>query len=411
VDKLYTDVTFRLLERVCTMIDDLDALMEDEGVDAILAEGHGFEVPDIYWLTGFLSPDSISVLKNIGEDVIVATGFNTLDRVTKESHVKRTHDLSETYLMLMRNQQRAIDNPDAIYKDFLANQFSGTIIGVPSHLPAHVLIAIQKLGYEIKVVPHLLKNARATKTAKEVKMIKNAGAATINAISVVAELIKDADVGANKILMLKGNPLTVAELKMKLDHTLLDFRAESAEDAILAVGKKGFDWHYLGSPKDRLKAGVPIILDVFPRLKSERYVADVTRTFFKGTPNKKVKEMYEAVQAAADASADALTDGAMIDDVNMACFKTLERYGFDSRRLNSEAKDGMTHGLGHGIGLDVHENPSMYRYKDHFKDGHVMAIEPGVYLKSVGGVRIENDFLVTKRKAKRLTPGLDEYFL
>jgi len=393
------------------MIDDLDNSMEDKGVDAILAEGNGFEVPDIYWLTGFLSPDSVSVLKNLGEDLIVATTFNTLDRVRKESHVKRTHDLSETYLQLMRRQQRPIDNPEAIYEDFLGNQFSGSIIGVPTHLPAHVLIAIQNLGYEIEVVPHLLKNARATKTAKEVKMIRTAGAATINAISVVAEIIKDADVGANKVLMSKGNPLTVANLKMKLDHTLLDFRTESAEDTILAVGRKGFDWHYLGSPKDRLKAGVPIILDVFPRLKSERYIADVTRTFFKGTPDKIVKKMYEAVQTAGDASIDALTDGARIDDVNMACFGTLKRYGFDSRRLNPEAKDGMTHGLGHGIGLDVHENPSMYRYENHFEDGHVMAIEPGVYLKSVGGVRIENDYLVTKGKAKRLTPGLDEYFL
>jgi Xaa-Pro aminopeptidase len=198
---------------------------------------------------------------------------------------------------------------------------------------------------------------------------------------------------------------------MKLDHTLLNYRAESAEDMILAIGKKGFDWHYLGSPKDRLKAGVPIILDVFPRLKSERYIADVTRTFFKGQPNKKILNMYEAVQAAGDASIDVLSDGAKIDDVNMACFQTLERFGFDSRRLNPEAKEGMTHGLGHGIGLDVHENPSMYRYESHFEEGHVMAIEPGVYLKSIGGVRIENDYLVTKGKAKRLTPGLDEYFL
>jgi Xaa-Pro aminopeptidase len=402
---------YNRLEGGCTMLDDLDTLMDKEGVDAILAEGHGFAVPDIYWLTGFLSPDLISVLKNRGEEVIVGSEFNTLDRVRKESRVKHFYDLTETCLQLMRNQQRPSDNPDVIYKDFLGNKFSGNIIGVPVHLPADVLIAIQKLGYKIKVVPYLLMSARATKTTEEVKMIKKAGTATINAISELAEIIKDADIGPNKVLLTKGNPLTVAELKMKLDHTLLDYRAESAEDVILAVGKKGFDWHYLGSPKDRLKAGVPIILDVFPRLKSERYIADVTRTFFKGTPEKKYKQMYEAVQEAADASVDALTDGAKIDDVNMACFRTLERYGFDSRRLNPDAKDGMTHGLGHGIGLSVHEGPSMYRYDDHFEAGHVMAIEPGVYLKSAGGVRIENDYLVTKRRAKRLTPGLDEYFL
>ncbi len=68
----------------------------------------------------------------------------------------------------------------------------------------------------------------------------------------------------------------------------------------------------------------------------------------------------------------------------------------------------MTHGLGHGIGLSVHEFPSMYKREDNFKTGNVMAIEPGVYLKAIGGVRIENDYVVTKQKAKLLTTGLDE---
>ncbi len=393
------------------MLEDLDLLMEEEGIDAIITEGNGFEVPDIYWLTGFLSPDNIVVFKNRGEEALIASGFNTLDRIKNQSFVKRTHDLSDVYLSLMKKQQRAIDNPDIIYSDILGKNFSGKVLGIPIHLPANAVVAIQKLGYTIKVVTHLLKNARATKSTREVKLIKSAGNATISAISEVADIVKDADVGANKVLMHKKKPLTVADVKTKLDNTLLDYRAESAEDAIVAVGKKGFDWHYLGHPRDKLKAEVPIIIDVFPRLKSERYIADVTRTFIKGTPSKKVSKMYEAVQGAADASADALTSGAKIDDVNLACFKTLERYGYDSRRLNPDAVDGMTHGLGHGIGLDVHENPSMYRYDATFLEGHVMAIEPGVYFKSIGGVRIENDYLVTKKKAKRLTPGLDEYFL
>jgi len=131
---------------------------------------------------------------------------------------------------------------------------------------------------------------------------------------------------------------------------------------ITAVGKKGFDWHYLGNSKDVLKAGVPIILDVFPRLKQERYVADVTRTVVKGQPHKKVRAMFEAVIAASDADAvvDALTDDAPIDEVNMACYQTLKKLGFDSTRLNPGVAEGMTHGLGHGIGLEVHENPSFY---------------------------------------------------
>ena len=128
----------------------------------------------------------------------------------------------------------------------------------------------------------------------------------------------------------------------------------------------------------------------------------------KGSVSKRVQKMFEAVEDAAIRTADALTDGAIIDDVNMACFKTLQKHGFDSRRLNPDAKDGMTHGLGHGIGLEVHELPSMYNRQDLFTEGHVMAIEPGVYLEGIGGVRIENDYAVTKGKAARLTTGIED---
>jgi len=118
--------------------------------------------------------------------------------------------------------------------------------------------------------------------------------------------------------------------------------------------------------------------------------------------------MFDAVEDAVSTTVDALTDGAIIDDVNMACFNTLKKHGFDSRRLNPDAKDGMTHGLGHGIGLDVHELPSTYSREDSYLEGHVMAIEPGVYLEGIGGVRIENDYAVTKGKAKRLTTGIED---
>jgi Xaa-Pro aminopeptidase len=68
----------------------------------------------------------------------------------------------------------------------------------------------------------------------------------------------------------------------------------------------------------------------------------------------------------------------------------------------------MTHGLGHGVGLEVHENPGFQDRADHFAAGHIMAIEPGVYLKSIGGVRIENDYEVTTKRARLLTKGLDD---
>ncbi|TFF84842.1 aminopeptidase P family protein [Candidatus Thorarchaeota archaeon] len=389
------------------MLEDLDCLMEKHEVDTLLATGNAFEDPNIFWLTGFRSPDHVIYLRNRGEEGLIAAALNTLDRVTKESFIKKTHDLSDVYLEMLEEGLRVSKHHDRLYESLLDAEFSGGCIGIPDEFPASHLMMLLDRGYDVKVVPDLVREARATKSSREFRMIRKSGKATVEAINVVLDVIQNAEVGDNRVLMHKGQPLTVGRTKLVLEQALLERQAESAEDAIVAVGRRGFDWHYLGKPSDKLRSGLPIIMDVFPRLKLDRYVADVTRTVVRGKPRPKVEKMFEAVVDALGMTEDALTHGAVIEDVNLACYETLQKHGFDSRHLNPDAKEGMTHGLGHGIGLEVHEEPSLYDRDKHFSEGHVVAIEPGVYLRSVGGVRVENDYVVTKRKPRLLTPGVD----
>lgn len=389
------------------MLEDLDPLMEKYDIDALLANGNAFEDPNMFWLTGFRSPDHIIYFKNRGEEGLIAAALNTLDRVAKESFIKKTHDLADVYLPILRDGLRVDKHRDRLYKSLLDAEFAGSRIGIPDEFPASQLMVLLELGYDVRVVPDLIPEARATKSNTEVKMIRKAAKATVEAMNVVLDVIQNSKVGDNRVLMHKGQPLTVGRTKLVLEQALLERQAESAEDAIVAVGRRGFDWHYLGRPSDKLRTELPIIIDVFPRLKLDRYVADVTRTVVKGKPTPKVGQMFEAVVDALGRTEDTLTDDAVIDHVNLVCCETLQKHGFDSRRLNPDAREGMTHGLGHGIGLEVHEEPSLYDREARFSEGHVVAIEPGVYLKSVGGVRVENDYVVTKRKPKLLTPGID----
>ncbi|MBD3157786.1 MAG: M24 family metallopeptidase [Candidatus Lokiarchaeota archaeon] len=391
------------------MLEDLDKLMEDRDIDALIAKGNAFEIPDIFWLTGFRSPDSIIYFKQHDQDGVVAAAANTLERIKKQSFIEATYDLTETYTEMMKEGKRPSNEPKQIFGEIFDKLFDGDVVGVPNHLPSNALVALQEIGLDIKVVPNLLKNGRATKNADEIKAIRKAGEATVAAFKEIVQTIKDAEIGENSRLMSEGKPLTVRDIKLELEHALLDRRAELAEDSIVAVGQKGFDWHYLGNLDDVLKAGEPIIIDVFPRLKEDRYVADVTRTIVKGEVDDELQAMFDAVVDALHAVEDTLAAGAMIDeDVNMACYKTLEKHGFKSSRLDPEAKEGMTHGLGHGIGLEVHEYPFLYDRESAFESGNVVAIEPGVYIESVGGVRIENDYVVTDQGAERLTTGLDD---
>ena len=185
------------------MLEDLDALMDANEIDALLVVGNVFEVPDIYWLTGFRSPDTIDYFHSKGDKPVGIAAFNTIDRIKKQSFLKRTYDLSELYLKFRKAGKRATDRPDIVYGTILQEHFTGKVLGVPDHLPARILAAIQKLGYTVKVVPKLLKDARATKSKAEIKTIKKAGDATIGAIEQLTKMIKKSKVGPKKQLLLK----------------------------------------------------------------------------------------------------------------------------------------------------------------------------------------------------------------
>ncbi|MHA2153444.1 MAG: M24 family metallopeptidase, partial [Candidatus Thorarchaeota archaeon] len=266
------------------MLNDIDPLMEKYEIDGLFSYGSAFSSPNLLWLSGFRSPDSIFYLQNKGEEGTIGASFNTLDRVKKESFVKRTYDMSESVIKLLKENKTVSEHREEFILPMLKELFTGKTLGVPDEIPASIMSLLQKHGYDVKVVRHLIPDARATKTSDEIKMIKKAGDATVGAISNVVEMIKDCDIGANKTLMHEGSPLTVGQVKLTLEHFLLDQHAESSEDIILAVGERAFDWHYLGNLEDEMKSEVPIILDVFPRLKIERYVSDVTRTIVKGSP-------------------------------------------------------------------------------------------------------------------------------
>ncbi|UCE10639.1 MAG: M24 family metallopeptidase, partial [Candidatus Thorarchaeota archaeon] len=311
------------------MLEDLDRLMELDEIDAILVFGNAFETPDVYWLTGFRSSDNITVFKNRGENTVVAAGFHTLERAVKEGFVKDKLDLSDLFIELMREGKRAQDHPDIVYAKVLEELFEGKVIGVSDHLPVSILLAVQSLGYDVKSVPDLILKARATKSSREVKMVEKAAKTTTAAMSKAIEIIKDSDIGPNKTLINDGHPMTVGNFKIALEHLLVDQNAESASDSIVSVGARGFDWHYLGSPEDKMKAEVPIIIDVFPRLKIERYIGDVTRTIVKGKVSYDVRKMFEGVEEVVGNVSDVLAAGAKIDEeVNMACYETLKKHGY-----------------------------------------------------------------------------------
>jgi len=125
------------------------------------------------------------------------------------------------------------------------------------------------------------------------------------------------------------------------------------------------------------------------------YCSDITRTFLVGKADRRLSEAYEAVAAAVRAGTALVRPGRPIREVDLAC-----RAALRERRLEQY----FVHSTGHGIGLEVHESPAAGpRSKDILRKGMVFTIEPGVYIPLLGGVRIENDVLVTATGAEVLT--------
>jgi Xaa-Pro aminopeptidase len=130
----------------------------------------------------------------------------------------------------------------------------------------------------------------------------------------------------------------------------------------------------------------------------EHYRSDITRTLVAGKPSGKHMKLYETVRASHDRAFQAIRSGARAKDVDSAARKVITDAGYG---------EYFVHGLGHGVGLEVHEAPTLSSLsKDKLVPGNVVTDEPGIYLVGFGGVRIEDTVLVQKGKAEYLTSGL-----
>jgi Xaa-Pro dipeptidase len=156
--------------------------------------------------------------------------------------------------------------------------------------------------------------------------------------------------------------------------------------------------HYVPGAK-KLKKGQLALFDF--GAVYQRYVSDITRTYACSAPNKKQKRMYEVVLEAQLAAIDAVHGGASGKIVDKAARDVIDK---------SEFKGKFIHGTGHGLGVSVHDPGSISRLrKQVLMENMVMTIEPGVYVKGFGGVRIEDDVLITKNGCKVLTSASKEF--
>ena len=222
----------------------------------------------------------------------------------------------------------------------------------------------------------------------------------MRAMRVAERMLREAHVRADgRLEDAAGRLLTSERVRRAMQMELLAHGAE-APVIIVACGRQAADPHEEG--RGPLRAGAPVVVDVFPRLIASGYWGDMTRTFCKGRPPARLAAMHRAVRRAQAAALAAVHPGATGEEVHAAAARVLEEAGFRTERRGRRAV-GFIHRTGHGVGLAIHESPRLAPGGEELVPGHVVTVEPGLYYPDAGGVRIEDLVVVEEDGARNLT--------
>lgn len=253
---------------------------------------------------------------------------------------------------------------------------------------------IRQAGIALEYDPQMGVLARRSKDAQEVEWLRDAQRATEGAMRMACETIARAQADRTGALLHEGEPLTSERVRFLIDVHLMR-EGFSNPAPIVACGPQGADCHDHGHGP--LRTGEPVIVDIFPRCGRTFYNGDCTRTVVHGTPHPELVRMHATVVAAKRAAIAAVRTGVTGEAVHRATLGVIHGAGYPSGLAPADAPDswtGMTHGTGHGIGLEVHEPPLLDFKGPELVTGDALTIEPGLYGRAHGGVRVEDMVIV-----------------
>ena len=381
------------------------ALGSRNGSTPVLFYADGYKFPDVYHVTRFLAPDPIIALEQNGEVAIVANSLEE-GRARKQSRAREVFNVDEFGAKELAKTATSREELDAgVIERFLESR-GVRRVAVGTYFPIGMAERLRGAGIEL-VVDRDLGERRRAKRPDEIAALEATQRATEDAWAKGVEALERATVRADGTLELAGETFTAERLRAVVESRLLELGCVS-EGAIIAPGKQAADPHLIGSGP--LHAGEAIVMDIFPQDKATRYWADMTRTVSKGQPPAEITKLYEITRRAQDVGIKALRPGITGREVHELVEDVIWEAGYDTlrpgqqRSKNGGAPRGFIHGTGHGVGLEIHELPTVGRAgTTPLLTGDVVTVEPGIYLPELGGVRLEDMLVITETGSRNLT--------
>ena len=273
---------------------------------------------------------------------------------------------------------------------------------VPHTFPLMLAEHLRANGLELTPDREFFDQRRRVKNDTELEGIRRAQRAAEAGMDAARDLFRRAQ-QSNGSLLVEGKPLTSERVKLAIQDAFAQHGC-SAEEFIVSHGAQSAIGHDMGSGE--IRAGEPIVIDLWPKDAETACYADMTRTYCIGDIPDELRDYHRLVKESLDRSFGTVRAGAKGPDVYAESCEPFHRAGHKTL-LNKDPgeviEDGYFHSLGHGVGLEVHEQPGLARAGEDLVAGDVVTLEPGLYRRGWGGCRLEDLVLVTDGGAEGLT--------
>ena len=266
---------------------------------------------------------------------------------------------------------------------------------VPADFPISIADRLRGGDVGVNVDAETFASRRRAKTPEQLAGIRRAQVAADAAMGVAAALIHELRRG-----------LTSEDVREAMQETADRLGAELPDDVIVAHGGQAAVGHESGHGP--IEAGEPVVVDIWPRDRASRCWADMTRTFVAGggEPPEELARYWELTKESLERSRGMVRAGVEGQEVYRESCAPYQAAGIPtqlSKQPGEALREGYFHGLGHGVGLEVHERPMLGRSPDVLRAGDVITLEPGCYRRGYGGCRLEDLVLVTDDGCETLT--------
>ena len=385
---------------------DIDQLMQQHNVEALLITGPAQHNPAMVYLTGGGHVTHADLIKQRGKPPVLFHGMMERDEATKTGLTTRDYD------QYAWKDLFDAANGDLIELYAIRYQRMLTELGVTAGRV--ILYGVKEIGADFAIFTALqrrmpqitltgfvgsdpiISQAMFTKDETEIARIRRMGKITTNVVGRVADYLCSQHIQSETLVDNIGQPITIGRVKDIINLWLAEQGAENPEGTIFALGRDAGVPHSTGTTNDILTLGKTIVFDIFPCEAQGGYFYDFTRTWCLGYAPDEVLAIYEMVHSTYQTLSSELAVNVPFSHYQKRTFDLFEFRGHPTSRSHPGTSSGYIHSLGHGVGLQVHEKPwsgATANESDCLAPGTVFTLEPGLYYPERGmGIRIEDTY-------------------